>query len=502
MTGFRVVTGMFMHETNSFARVLTDVAAFERMICCRSMDEARDHLRHTNTEVAGYMDMAEHYEWDLHFTVAAAANPLGLVTDECFEHFTGLILGGIETAGHLDGVALALHGAMVSESHEDAELELVRRIRAIVGDDVPICTTLDLHANISPEFAGLVNIVCSYLTYPHIDMRTRAQRAGALLQRAMTGEIDPRIVYSRRPMLQGADGGRTDVEPMIGLQKTARDMRAADARVLDVSINSGFSQSDIHDVGPSVLLTVDGEDPQFSTLAESLMDRIWEERASEENHYYKVDEAAEIARSFNYKGRPLVIADYADNPGAGAYGDSTNLLRAMLSANLENACFGALFDPDAASRLASSAPGTRMTMELGGKTDPDFGGPPLHLEGQVVATTNGDMVFDGPVLAGIAESFGPTAVFRVAGVDILVVSNLMQIIDLQQFLAHGIDPRLKRTVALKSMQHFRATYEPIADRVIVCDSGGLATPDLTRFAYHNVRRPLYPLDSFDETPLH
>ncbi|MBT7614586.1 MAG: microcystin degradation protein MlrC, partial [Rhodospirillaceae bacterium] len=131
---------------------------------------------------------------------------------------------------------------------------------------------------------------------------------------------------------------------------------------------------------------------------------------------------------------------------------------------------------------------------IGGKTDPAFGGPPLLLTGDVVALSDGTFTCDGPMTAGVTKSFGPTAVFRVGGVDILVVSNLMQIIDLQQFLANGIDPRTKKTVALKSMQHFRATYEPLAEKVIVCDSGALATPDFTRFEFKNVRRPLYPFD--------
>ncbi|MBC6440914.1 MAG: M81 family metallopeptidase [Rhodospirillales bacterium] len=491
---FRVLTGQFMHETNTFATVKTDIAEFERMICCRGEDEVVSHLKDTNTETAGYIDAAGEHGWELIHTVAAAANPLGHVTDEAYEHFTGLILDGLREHGPVDGIALAMHGAMVSESHEDAETELVRRIRAIAGPDVPICTTFDLHANVGPDFAAMVEIVCSYLTYPHIDMRERAKKAGDLLQRAMAGAIRPRLAYARAPMVQGADGGRTDVEPMIGLQAKAAAHMAADPRVLDISINAGFNQSDIHDVGPTVIVTADGEDPAFQAIADELIVEIWETRDVVNNRYYSVGEAAEIARSFNHGNKPLVIADYADNPGAGAYGDATNLLKAMLDAGVDDACFGALHDPAAAADLTTAGLGVRMTLHLGGRTDPAFGGPPLLLTGDVVALSDGVMTFDGPMMAGVTTSFGPTAVFRVDGIDILVVSNLMQIIDLQQFLAHGIDPRMKKTVALKSMQHFRATYEPLAEKVIVCDSGALATPDFTRFDFRNVRRPLYPFD--------
>ncbi|MBN34492.1 MAG: microcystin degradation protein MlrC [Rhodospirillaceae bacterium] len=500
---FRVLTAQFMHETNTFATVKTDVAAFERIICCRGADEIVGHLKDTNTETAGYIDVAEAHGWEQIHTVAAAANPLGLVTDETFEHFVGLMTTGLEEAGPVDGIALALHGAMVSESHEDAETEIVRRLRTIAGPDIPICCTFDLHANVGPDFVEMVQIVCSYLTYPHIDMRERARKAGDLLQRAMAGEIKPKLVYARRPMVQGADGGRTDVEPMIGLRAKADAAMASDPRLLDISINAGFNQSDIFDVGPSVIVTADGDDPAFTGIAEDLMDDIWEARHVINNRYLRVGEAAEVARSFNYRNRPLVIADYADNPGAGAYGDATNLLAAMLDARLDNACFGALYDPAAAADLTMAGLGVRMTLHLGGKTDPAFGGPPLLLTGDIVSLTDGVTTFDGPMMAGVTKSFGPTAVFRVDGIDILVVSNLMQITDLQQFLAHGIDPSEKKTVALKSMQHFRATYEPLAEKVIVCDSGALATPDFTRFTFRNARRPMFPFDpdeAFFDTP--
>lgn len=352
---FRVLTAQFMHETNTFARLATDLAAFERLVLARGDDEIMSRLENTNTETAGYMDAARDHGWELVFTVAAMANPLGRVTDDAFEHVVGLITEGLKQSPPVDGIALALHGAMVSDAHEDAEGEVVRRLREITH--VPICCTLDLHANVAPEFPERVDILCSYLTYPHIDMRARARRAGGLLHRAMGGDITPRVFFSRRAMLQGA-----------------------------------------------------------------------------------------------------------------------------------------LHDPAAAATLVVAGTGARMTLPLGGKTDPSFGGPPLDLSGEVIVTSDGVTVLDGPMFAGMTKSFRPTAVFRTGGIDVLVVSNLMQIIDLQQFLAHGIDPRRKKTVALKSMQHFRAAYEPMAERVIVCDSGALATPDLSRFTYRHVRRPLYPLD--------
>ena len=439
---FRVLTGQLMHETNTFSVQPADIAAFEKLFCYRGADEIIAHLTGTNSETAGFMAAAEAYGWDLIHTVATFANPCGKVTDEAFETFGGLILDGLETNPDIDGVLLALHGAMVTDSYEDAETELLQRVRAIVGNDIPVAVTFDLHANVGPAVADLANIVCSYKTYPHIDMAERARQAGDLLQRAMAGEIAPRTFLARRPLFEGADGGRTDAGPMLDLQAKARCFET-EPGVLNTSINAGFHHSDIHDVGPTALVTGDGDDPRYQAMAEELMDDIWARRDEVTNEYLTAGRAADIARRHNYNGKPLIIADYADNPGAGAYGDATNLLKAMLDEKLDDACFGAVRDGEAAAELVKAGIGATVTLAVGGKTDPDFGGPPLELTGTVVHAGDGAYTCDGPMWAGMTKSFGPSAVLRVGGVDVLVVTNLLQITDMQQFLVNGIDPAKK-----------------------------------------------------------
>ncbi len=493
---FRVLAGQLMHETNTFSVQPADIPAFEKMFCFRGAEEIVREMTGTNSETAGFIAAAEAHDWELIHTVAAFANPCGKVTDDAFEELGGLILDRLEANRDVDGVLLALHGAMVTESYEDAETELLKRVRAIIGNDIPVAVTFDLHANVGPDVADLANIVCSYKTYPHIDMAERGRQAGDLLQRAMAGEIRPRTFLARRPLFEGADGGRTDAGPMIDLQAKARGFEA-EAGVLNTSINAGFHHSDIFDVGPTVLVTGDGDDPRYQAMAEALMDDIWQRRDEVTNTYLTSGQAADIARQHNYNGKPLVIADYADNPGAGAYGDATNLLKAMLDARLQDACFGAVRDGEAAAALVQAGPGATVTLDVGGKVDPRFGGPPLELTGSVVHTGDGTYICDGPMWAGMTKHFGPSAVLRVGGIDVLVVTNLIQITDMQQFLTNGIDPREKRTVALKSMQHFRAAYEPIADKVIVCDSGALASPDSSRLTFKNIRRPLYPFDAIE-----
>jgi microcystin degradation protein MlrC len=304
-------------------------------------------------------------------------------------------------------------------------------------------------------------------------------------------------------MLDEVNGGRTDRGPM--LDRIAKAIAYEnEPGVLAVSVNSGFGNADIREVGPTVTVTYDGNaadgDPaRHRAFAEAIADDIWARRFEVINHYMSVEEAAGIAKAYRREKGPLIVADYADNPGGGGYGDSTNLLKALIDAGIVDAAFGPMVDPETAKRLHRHKVGDRVTVRLGGKSDPRFGGTPLELEGEVRLVSDGRYTGDGPMVGGLSLSWGETAVFRVGGIDILVVSEPAQMWDLQQFRAFGIDPAQKSVVGLKSMQHFRAAFEPIAGRVIVCDSGALCTTRLERLPYRNVPRPIFPLDR-DMTP--
>jgi microcystin degradation protein MlrC len=225
-----------------------------------------------------------------------------------------------------------------------------------------------------------------------------------------------------------------------------------------------------------------------------IADDIWDKRHVVLNHYQSVEEAASHAAAFERSDGPLVIADYADNPGAGGYGDSTALLKALLEANITNACFGPIVDSGVVEQLQLCDIGASVQIALGGKTNPAFGGAPLGINATLLLLSNGDFIGDGPMIDGLKGSFGPSAVIRVGEIDVLITTLARQMPDLQQFKVFGIEPEQKRIVAIKSMQHFRAAFEPIAGEVIICDSGALCTPQYSRLPYKNVPRPVFPLD--------
>ena len=498
---FTVLTAEFMHESNTFSRLPTALEMFRADTLL--MGEKAVAVRgNANTELAGFLDVGRARGWSVIHAVSAHATPGGRVTRAAYDHIAGAILTAArDNRDRLDGIALGLHGSMVPDFTDDGEGWLLARLREIVGPALPIAVTLDLHAMVSKDMVRDAQILVSYRTYPHVDMREIGAKAAELLHRTMAGDIAPRTIRAHVPMLDEVNGGRTDIPETQALYDRAAE--AETGGVLAVSVNAGFTGADVDCVGPTVLAVHDTNDPaaepQAREVARELAARMWDGRTNARNVFLSVDEA--VAQALSWRGdRPLVIADYADNPGAGAYGDATALLHGLLDAGVTGAVVAPMVDAGAAATLHRQQEGETVTIDLGGRNDPDFGGGPLRLTGRVLRLSDGGYTGDGPIQGGLPHSFGRTAVLEVGGVRVLVVSEPMQMVDLQQLRAFGIEPETARVLVLKSMQHFRAAFQPIAGQVIVCDAGGLATPQASRRPYVRAPRPLWPLDrDFDFT---
>ncbi|WID96969.1 M81 family metallopeptidase [Bosea vestrisii] len=490
---FTVLTAEFAHESNTFSRCPADYAAFQDRGF--ALGEAAIAARgEANTSIAGFLDIGRPAGWRVIHAISASAQPSGPVTRDAYDRIAGVIVEAAKAhAGSIDGVLLGLHGAMVTEFCEDGEGELLERLRTVLGTDVPIGITLDPHANVTRKMTDLADIVVSYKTYPHVDIRETGRLAAGIMQRTLAGEIRPVTLRVDRPMLEEVNGGRTDIGPMVERIAKAKAYEK-EPDVFAVSVNGGFGNADIAEVGPTVLVTCQGDHERHRAFADALAEDMWQRRFEVITPFLSVEDAVAEAASYTGSSGPLIIADYADNPGGGGYGDATELLRGMIAADLDDACFGPIVDPEAAAELRRGKPGTTISVRLGGKVDPEIGGGPLSLTGTLVSVSDGDYVGDGPMLGGLHASWGPCAVLRVGGIEILVTTLRAQMNDLQQFRAFGIDPAAKRVVGLKSMQHFRAAFEPIAGKVIVCDSGALCTPDLSKLPYRRARRPIFPLD--------
>lgn len=488
-----VLLAEFMHETNTFSVQLTDEQAFIAKGVYRD-NEIPANFSGTHTAMGAGLEAAATFGWRLVHPLVAHANPSGRVTDAAFETYAALI---VDRAAKVDGVLLHLHGAMATESHDDGEGELLRRLRQRVGGDVPIVAVLDLHATLTRLMAESANALISYRTYPHVDQFERMQQAALLLERAMASEVSPRCVVARRPILYALDGGRTTSPPMIELLRRADDIEAR-GQALVVSIQAGFSSADVHDIGPSVAVTYDAgsrTEGEAMAIADRLMDYAWHERRVSTIRFTPLADAIALAKAGEATAaKPLVISDYSDNPGSGAYGDATRLLAAVLEAKLRNVGYHAICDPESVIVAQAAGVGNTVRLKLGGKIDPTMGGGSLDLEAHVVAITDGRFRAFGPMGGGAWRNYGLSALLRIDDVEIIVITHNGQANDLGQFTSLGVDPTSKSTLIVKSMQHFRAAFEPIAREVIEVDTGALSTRDFKARPYKHVRRPIFPLD--------
>lgn len=516
---FRVLTCEFAHETNTFCKVPTTLDCFRRQNYITEEAEIIKQRKNTRSSLGATYEVAAKYDWEVTTSISATSNPTGKITNETFETIVKILMAPLHHQ-NFDGLLLHLHGAMVTEQYEDAEGELLTRIRKLIGNEIPIIVTLDLHGNITETMAKASSCLIACRTYPHIDFYEQAWRGGELLQQAMLKKVSLHTVIAKRPLLRGLDGGRTHVgSPMHTLITRGEVLENNSSDPIKViSICAGFTAADIYEIGPSVTVTVDvanmecccGDRTMTSEedivkyahdIANDFMDYAWEQRFYSSVSHLSIQEASLKAKREEESGTytaPLVIADVTDNPGSGHYGDATNLLREMIDVGLTNAVFYAIYDPEAVLQGQSIGVGKVGRIKLGGKHDVEAGGPPLELEGRVVSLTDGHFPSFGIMGGGVWQNMGLSMLFRVGGgVDICVISNNGQALDLAQVTSLGVDPTHKSTIALKSNHHFRAAFGPISREIVTVDGGGLGSVILKMGTYYNVRRPIWPLDKFD-----
>ena len=505
----RVLVGAILHETNTFNAVPTRLADFAGRYLVFGEEQARARLAGTGTEVGGFLEAAAAHGWEIVLPVAAACGPSGPLAAA---DWAALRQAMLSATGRFDGVLLALHGAMVSEDCLDPEGELLAALRARHGERVPIVATLDMHANVSARMVAAADAFFPYRTYPHVDHFDCAVEAAGALARLMqeadrdwadrggTGRLT-RTVLARPPMIDAADHGRTGPPgPMNALLGHAAALAAARPGVVSAGLTIGFPWADVPDVGPAAMVSVMADaavDPR--ALALDLGHRLWESRAETQLDFADIETAIAAARAPGDDPRPLVLADFADNPAGGAYGDSPNLLRAMLEAGLENAAFATICDPAAVALAGEAGEGAVLELALGGRLAPEIT-PPLALRARVLRLHPGTFRCEGPVLRGLDVDMGPMALLEAAGLRIVVASRALAVTDLNLFRALGIEPATLSVIGLKSRNHLRAAFAPISRDILLVDAGGIATMRLSQIPYSRIRRPLWPLDPLAETP--
>jgi microcystin degradation protein MlrC len=311
------------------------------------------------------------------------------------------------------------------------------------------------------------------------------------LVKMVHGEIKPVMHVEKLPMMIPA--ATTDLSPAKDINELCWKMEALDS-VIDCTFFHGFSQTDIPDMRAGVLAITDNDKELAEKIAKQCTEKVWELR---DEFYIDLPGPKEgIELAFSESAWPVVINETSDNPGAGAPGDGTHLLKALIEKNEEGTCFGFIYDPETAELAHKTGAGNVMDAELGGKTD-SLHGSPLKVRAYIKTLTDGQFVHTHPMYDGKKVNMGKTARLRTGNVDIIVVSKRAQTLDEQIFLLHGIDVEKYKVIALKSESHFRASFSPIAKKIITVDSPGLSTFNLRNYHYKRVQRPVLPLDPIE-----
>jgi microcystin degradation protein MlrC len=485
----RLFLAMMSHETNTFSNVPTDRAQFE----ARNLHyggEILEAYRGTGTCVGGMIDAATRRGATLLPSVAAAASPAGPVTKDIYGHVKARMLRDLKAAGAVDGVLLDLHGAMVPEGLDDGEGDLIEAVRAVVGPAVPIAVTLDFHGNLSEAMVGGADLLNGYKTYPHVDMAKRGVEATERLIDIIGRRLKPTVALRKPPLLPPLGNQGTARGPMRRLYDLAADMEK-DPKVISISIFAGFPLADIPDAGFGVYVVTDNDQALADRLADRLADTAWKHRHEFIHRALPVREA--VARALAAAGKPVVLADMADNTGGGAAGDGTEILRELVRVGARSAVVACLWDPKAVAACVEVGVGASVTLDVGGKVDGRHGAP-LRVTGVVRTLSDGRFVHKGPMARGLPGRLGTTAVLDVNDIKIILISHRWQTLDPEMIRFVGLDPLDHKILVVKSTIHYRAAFEPVASEIIEVDAPGLSSSNLARFDFKRIRRPIFPLD--------
>ena len=480
----RIAVGGFQHETNTFAPAPATLDDFKTPDAWPGLvrgPELFDAVRGINLPAAGFIDEARAAGHSLVPLSWCSATPSAQVTREAFEHISALLIEDLRTAGSVDAVYLDLHGAMVAEHVDDGDGELLRRIRAVVGSEIPVVASLDYHANVSQSMVDHASALLAFRTYPHVDMA----ETGAQTMRCLHDMQRTRFSAKLRqlPFLIPLTSQCTLVEPLDSLM---RDIAALAPAGGVLNFTPGFPAADVEKCGPAVFGY--GRDPDSLRLSvERAADLVMAREAEFSPDIYSIENALrEIARHPAPPGRPIVLADTQDNPGGGGTSDTTTLLKALIASRTARVLAGIVWDAEAAARAHAAGIGRTVDLSLGAHFSAAYE-TPLHASFEVVALGDGKFTATGPYYRGSRMELGPMALLRIDDVHIAVSSRKQQAADREMFRHLGVEPDAFAVLALKSSVHFRADFGPTASRILVVDAPGANIADPSRLPFRKLR---------------
>jgi microcystin degradation protein MlrC len=425
---------------------------------------------------------------DLVATLATTTQPSATVSRHAYETIRDEMFSRLAAIGAVDAIVLTLHGAGSAEGMDDMEGVFLKELRDLVGTEVPIVLSLDLHGNTTEAMLEHATAMLYCHEYPHIDMYERGDEAVELAAKIVRGEVKPAMHLEKLPAIIPPSTTFTGPAKIVNDYCLAWEKTPG---IIDCNFTHGFPDTDVSVIVTSILVTTDNDPALAERVARDVAAFTLKMIEDFRQDLPNAEEA--VAQALAATALPVVIAEVSDNPGGGAPGSGTHLLRALLAANEPDTCFGFIWDPETAAEAHAAGPGATIRIKLGGFTD-ELHGAPIETAAYVKAVTDGRFVLTTPMGAGMHEDYGKMARLVIGNVDVIVGTVRSQTFDAELFLLHGIDVRRMRIVALKSQQHFRAGFQDVAGTIIRADTPGFTTSNLLNLPYQRITRPIWPLD--------
>jgi microcystin degradation protein MlrC len=484
----RIALAGFIHETNTFSKTPTPLESFINQggfYPAMMEGEAISTFRNNPVNIAssGFLDTIEPFGHQVIPLLWVGAEPSAQASAEVFEYLMGKILSALEAVMPVDGVYLDLHGAMVYEDYNDAETEILERIRRTVGDDLPVVASLDLHGNITRRCFDLASALVGYRTYPHVDGYETGQRSAVLMDYLLQ-EKPLFKTFHKMPFLMPSTTQPTTRDPAKAIYALIDDAEAL-PDVRSATIMEGFPPCDIPETGPSVFAyaeTIQGADQAASLLYDGIMEREEEFQCDLFSPAEAVSRAVRLSETVS---GPVILADIQDNVGGGSPSDSVWILEELIRQDTGGAALGLLVDPEAAAAAHLAGEGAEITIDLGGKSLE--GHKPFHGTFKVVRLFDGDFEGTGPMVKGRTLNLGKMAQLMVDDIRIVVITDRMQALDQSFFRVVGIEPAEMKILVLKSANHYRADFGPISGEIINVEAPSAIIEDPSKIPYHNLR---------------
>ncbi len=483
----RIAVGGFLHETNTFAPTKATYDDFVHGGGWPAMargDDVLKTMRNINVGLAGFVEQAETNGWDMVPTISCGASPSAHVTRDAYERIVKVMVEGIKAAGPLDAVYLDLHGAMVTEHLDDGEGEILARVRKVIGKDVPLVASLDLHANVTPQMVEHADALIAYRTYPHVDMADTGRAAARHLALLLRTKQRLAKAFRQLPFLIPISWQCTNDQPTKGIYRKLAALQGE--AVPTLSFAPGFPAADFPDCGPSVF-AYGRTQADADAAADNIANLIIGHENDFDGRIYTPDEGVRYAMELATRARkPIVIADTQDNPGAGGDSDTTGMLRALVRNDAKRAAIGVIYDPQSAKAAHAAGVGATVTLALGGKSGIP-GDAPYKETFIVEKLSDGQFIAPGPYYGGRDMDMGPSAALRIGDIRVVVSSHKAQLADQSLYRYVGIEPTEQAILVNKSSVHFRADFEPIAEKLIICAAPGAMPADTAALPWTRLR---------------